>query len=98
MENSTRATKRFVLIMGPTMKYHFGSANGKTYIDHHDSIMKRGWIARHKKDKNWNNKNSGIYHSRHLLWTENTLPMAIKKYETTHKVRINVHESVVIPA
>ena len=49
---------------------------------------KEAWIARHKNDKNFNNKHSGIYHSRKLLWTEPTLKQAIKRYEKEHDVKI----------
>jgi len=70
--------------------HHFGSDVGSTYIDHKDNTKKKNWIARHKQDKNWGSKHSGIYHSRKLLWSEPTLYKAIKKYEKEHNVKIKV--------
>ncbi len=61
LKKSNRKGKRFVIIM-EDMKHHFGSDVGKTYIDHGDLKKKEAWIARHKNDKGYNNKHSGIYY------------------------------------
>ena len=90
LKKSNRKGKRFVLEMGDKMKHHFGSDVGKTYIDHQDDKKKENWIARHKKDKNWDNIHSGIYNSRYLLWTKPTLKEAIKDYEKNHNIRIKL--------
>jgi hypothetical protein len=68
--------------------HHFGSDVGEAFIDHKDKLKKKAWYARHKGDKNFNSKHSGIFHSKELLWTEPTLNKAIKKYEKKHKVQI----------
>jgi hypothetical protein len=65
---SMRSGKRYVIDMGNGMLHHFGSDVGKTYVDGRTEQEKANWIARHRKDKNWNNIHSGIYWSRHLLW------------------------------
>ena len=88
LKDSTRKDKRYMLDMGKGMNHHFGSATGQTYIDHQDDAKKRAWIARHQGDKNWDQKHSGIYHSRYLLWAEPTLKAAIRAYERKHKVKI----------
>ena len=69
---------------------HFGAKpfDKGTFIDHKDEKLKKAWIARHKKDKNYNNPMSGIYYSRHLLWTEKTLEEAIKKLEKKDNIKI----------
>jgi len=89
LKNSNRKGKRYLLEM-PKYKHshHFGSAGGKTYIDHNDDKKKAAWIARHKKDKNYNNKHSGIFHSRELLWTEKNLNKSIKRYEIKYNIKI----------
>jgi hypothetical protein len=87
LKKSGRKGKRFFINMGDH-GHHFGSDVGKTFIDHQDQKKKDAWIARHKNDKNYNSKHSGIYHSRKLLWTEPTLAKAIKKYEKEHNVKI----------
>jgi len=87
LKKSTRADKRFAIDMG-VMQHHFGSDVGKTFIDHKDEGKKKGWIARHRNDKNYNNTHSGIYHSKNLLWNKPTLTEAIKDYEKKHKVTL----------
>ncbi len=89
LKKSNRKEKRFVIEM-PQYKHshHFGSDVGQTFIDHKDEKKKSAWIARHKKDKGWDNKHSGIYHSRKLLWSEDTLTKSIKKYEKEHNIKI----------
>jgi hypothetical protein len=89
LQKSDRKGKRFVIIM-PSFghKHHFASDVGQTFIDHQDEDKKKAWISRHKNDKGFNSKHSGIYHSRKLLWEEPTLKKAIKKYEKEHNVKI----------
>lgn len=89
LKKSKRKGKRFELDMGE-MSHHFGSDVGKTYVDGRSDKEKKNWEARHKTNKNWNNKHSAIYYSRHLLWSEPTLKEAIKKLEKKDKVKIIV--------
>ena len=52
---------------------------------------KEAWIKRHKDDKNWNNKHSGIYYSRHLLWGKfPDLKKNVKELEKKDKVKITL--------
>jgi len=92
LKNSERKGKRFVILMSKPKphKHHFGAKpfDKGTYIDHKDDKIKKAWYARHKKDKNFNNKMSGIYYSRYLLWTEKTLEEAIKKLEKKDNIKI----------
>ena len=67
LSKSTRKGKRFMLVKDDK-KIHFGSDVGRTFIDHNDENKKKAWIARHKMDKGYNNKDAGIYYSRHILW------------------------------
>ena len=89
LKKSNRKGKRFVIVMGDH-SHHFGSDVGKTFIDGRTQKEKEAWIARHKNDKNWDNKHSSIYHSRFLLWHKPTLKEAIKDYEKKHNVKIKV--------
>lgn len=83
LEKSPRKNKRFRIIM--TDHYHdFGQKDGKTFIDNRTEKEKQSWLKRHQVNKNWNNKHSSIYYSRHLLW--NT-PDLKKKYKTFTKKR-----------
>jgi hypothetical protein len=89
LKKSNRKGKRFEIIMD-THSHHFASDVGKTFIDHKDDKKKEAWIARHKNDKNYNSKHSGIFHSRKLLWSKPTLKEAIKDYEKEHGVKIKI--------
>ena len=91
LKKSDRKNKRFVIIMEERgHKHHFGSDVGKTFIDGRTEKEKQAWLARHRVNKNWDNKHSSIYYSRMLLWTEPTLKEAIKKLEKKDKIRIKV--------
>ena len=89
LKKSNRKGKRFEIIMDDHC-HHFASDVGKTFIDHKDEKKKDAWIQRHKGDKNYNSKHSGIYHSRKLLWSKPTLKEAIKEYEKEHGVKIKI--------
>ena len=94
LKRSDRKGKRFVIEM-PDMghSHHFGALPFEkgTYIDHKNNKIKKAWEARHKKDKNYNNKHSGIYYSRHLLWGDSTkLIDNIKSLEKKDKVKIKI--------
>lgn len=90
LKKSDRKNKRFVIIM-EGMKHNFGSDVGKTFIDGRTEKEKQNWINRHKTDRNYNNKHSGIYYSRFLLWGDNTdLKKNIKDLEKKDKVKIKV--------
>lgn len=93
LKKSDRKNKRFVIIMKErNHQHHFGAIPFKngTYIDHKDDKIKKAWEARHRVNKNWDNKHSSIYYSRMLLWTEPTLKEAIKKLQKKDKIRIKV--------
>lgn len=84
LKKSTRKGKRFMI-----NNIHFGSDVGKTYIDHGDEKKKTAWIARHKNDKGYKDKDSGIYYSKHLLWGDNkTLNENIKSLENKLNIKI----------
>lgn len=92
LKKSDKKGKRFVIIMKDRgHKHHFGSDVGKTFVDGRTEKEKSNWEARHKQDKNWNNKHSGIYYSRYLLWGEHKdLKKNIKDLEKKDNVKIKV--------
>jgi len=78
LEKSKNKGKRFKVTMQnfPNIKshsHHFGSDVGKTYIDGATDKQKKAWIARHSKDKGYDNIHSGIFYSRKLLWNTPSL-------------------------
>ena len=90
LKKSNRKGKRFVIIMDK-MNHHFGSDVGKTFVDNRTEKEKLAWEARHRQDKNWNNKHSSIYYSRYLLWGKHKdLKKNIKLLEKKDKVKIEL--------
>ena len=91
LKKSNKKGKRFVIIMPDRNHRHdFGSDVGKTFVDGRTQKEKEAWIARHRQDKNWNNKHSSIYYSRHLLWNTPDLKKNIKLLEKKDKIKIKV--------
>ena len=89
LKKSNRKDKKYVIEM-PRYghSHHFSAKDSKTFVNHKDKTKKKNWEARHKDDKGYNSKHSGIYHSKKLLWSEPTLEKAISKYEKEHNVKI----------
>jgi hypothetical protein len=92
LKKSDRKGKRFVIIMPERgHKHHFGSDVGRTFIDGRTERERLAWHARHRLDKGYNNKHSGIYFSRFLLWGKHkTLNKNIKELEKKDNIRIKV--------
>ena len=91
LKKSNKKGKRFVIIMPDRNHRHdFGSDVGKTFVDGRTQKEKEAWIARHRQDKNWNNKHSSIYYSRHLLWNTPDLKKNIKLLEKKDNIKIKV--------
>ena len=88
LKKSTRKGKRFMLTNEEGKTIHFGSDVGKTFIDHQDEKKKSAWEARHRQDKGYNDRKSGIYYSKSLLWTKPTLNEAIASLEKKDNIKI----------
>ena len=90
LKKSDKKGKRFVIIMDK-MNHHFGSDVGKTFVDGRSEKEKQAWLKRHQVNKNWNNKHSSIFFSRHLLWGKHkNLKKNIKDLEKLLNVKIKV--------
>lgn len=92
LKKSNRKGKRFFISM-PEFghSHHFGSDVGKTFIDGRTDKEKKNWEARHKSDKGWNDKHSGIFFSRHLLWGKHKdLKKNVKELEKLLNVKIKI--------
>ena len=47
IEKSPIKNKRFRVYMDNGKHYDFGLSNGRTYIDHKDSVLKKNYLKRH---------------------------------------------------
>ena len=90
---SDRADKRFVAVFtddkGNKVKTtHFGLKNPAlgTYIDHNDLKLKNNYLARHKKNENWNDPMSAGALSRFLLWNKKSFKSSFIDYQKKFKL------------
>ena len=49
-------------------KVHFGQKGYQDYLDHGDKKRRRNFHNRFRNHKGYNDKTSGLYYSRMLLW------------------------------
>jgi hypothetical protein len=71
---------------GNTIK--FGAKGYEDYTTHKDIKRKKLYIARHKKNENWNSKYTAGFWSRWLLWNKPTIAESIKNIEQRFKITI----------
>lgn len=65
---STRKNKKYMIELSNGDKIHFGDSRYKDFLDHKVEIRKIRFHNRFKNIKGYNNKKSGLYYSRKLLW------------------------------
>jgi hypothetical protein len=67
---------------------NFGLKGSQTYLDHSDKDKRKQYIARHRKNENWNNYMSAGSLSRYLLWGDSSsLNTNIKKFKSKFKLK-----------
>lgn len=62
-------------------KVNFGSRGSSTFIDHHDPVKKKNYLARHKANENWNSPTTPGSLARFILWNKETLAASIKDFK-----------------
>ena len=77
VSNSNRKDKRYK-VMYDNKVIHFGSREGRTYIDHGDDNKKKAWLARHSKLSNFDDDTKPSFWSRWLLWHEKDIKNSMK--------------------
>ena len=70
---SDKPTKKYFIITDKNKKIYFGSAGMSDFTIHKDEQRKLRYINRHKKNENWNDKNTAGFWSRWLLWNLPTI-------------------------
>ena len=91
ISKSTNKNKKFDAIVDGK-KISFGAVGYSDYTIHKDPERKERYIARHKKNEDWNK--SGIktagYWSKHLLWNMDTLTKSIDDISKKHNLNIKM--------
>lgn len=94
--DSSRKDKKlkasFYKIENGSRKYlkvvNFGSKGSQTYLNHSDKSKRKQYLARHRKNENWNNYMSPGSLSRYLLWGDSSsLNTNIKKFKLRFKLK-----------
>ncbi len=70
---SDKPNKKYYIITNDNKKVYFGASNYSDFTIHKDEARKQRYINRHKKNENWNDKDSAGFWSRWLLWNLTTI-------------------------
>ena len=86
IRRSTNSNKKLMAIFnddsGKKIKtVHFGASGMSDYTKHKDDERKKLYLARHKKNEDWNNYMTPGSLSRWVLWEYKSLHEAIRKYK-----------------
>ena len=85
IRNSTNSNKKLMAIFYEGDKkiktVHFGASGMSDYTKHKDDERKKLYLARHKKNENWNNYMTPGSLSRWVLWEYKSFNEAIKNYK-----------------
>ena len=75
IKTSTKPDKKLMAIFtrdGRKKTIHFGAKNMDDYTKTKDKSQRARYIARHRKNENWNNPESAGALSKHILWGPTT--------------------------
>ena len=85
IKKSTKPEKKLMAIFklenGKTKTTHFGSAGMSDYTIHKDDERKKKYLARHKKNENWNAPMTAGALSRYILWNKKSKAASISDYK-----------------
>lgn len=78
LEDSTRATKKYVVTLPNGGKVHFGQAGAEDYTTHGDPKRMVSYLNRHGANgQQWDNPETAGFWSRWLLWSRPSLDKSI---------------------
>jgi hypothetical protein len=70
---SDKPNKKYFIITSKGKKIYFGAAGMSDFTLHKNEARKNLYINRHKKNENWNDKDTAGFWSRWLLWNKPTI-------------------------
>lgn len=70
---SDKSNKKYFIITSKGKKIYFGQASASDFTIHKNEARKNLYINRHKKNENWNDKDTAGFWSRWLLWHKPTI-------------------------
>ena len=85
VKKSTKPEKKlmavFTLDNGRTKTTHFGQAGAPDYTKTKDKAQRSRYLARHRRNENWNAPMTAGALSRWILWSETSRSLALSKYK-----------------
>lgn len=66
---------------------HFGAEGMSDYTKNKDDERKRLYLARHKKNENWNNPKTAGSLSRHILWNKKTISASVSDFKNKFNLK-----------
>ena len=83
---SDKPEKKYYIITNSDKKVYFGAAGMSDFTKHKDEARKQRYIDRHKKNENWNNKDTAGFWSRWLLWNKPTIKASYEDIKKRFKI------------
>ncbi len=85
---STRQDKKYMAVFDRTtlgdrsfkLTTHFGARGYDDYTQHKDEQRKKQYLARHRKNENWNNPTTAGALSRWILWNKPTFSASLNDF------------------
>jgi hypothetical protein len=85
---SDKPEKKYYIITNDNKKVYFGAAGYDDFTITKNEEQKQRYIARHKKNENWNDINSAAFWSRFYLWEK---PTKKEAYENIQQKLKNIY-------
>ena len=85
VKKSTKPEKKlmavFTLDNGRTKTTYFGQSGADDYTKTKDKAQRSRYLARHRRNENWNAPMTAGALSRWILWSETSRSLALSKYK-----------------
>jgi hypothetical protein len=75
---STKPDKKYMAIIDDKKTVHFGAAGMSDYTKHKDKERKERYLARHRKNEQWDNPLTASFYATNILWNKPTITESIK--------------------
>ena len=70
---SNKSDKKYMAIIDDKKTIHFGAKGASDFTINKDIERKQRYIARHKKNENWNDPITAGFYSKNILWKKTNI-------------------------
>ena len=75
---SNRKEKKYMAIIDDKKTIHFGQAGYQDFTIHKNEERKERYLARHRKNEQWNNPLTASFYATNILWNKPTITESIR--------------------